>query len=339
MGGGMPARGRPKAELVLSTEERLTLERLANGRKSAQALAVQARIVMACAEGDTNQAVAENLGAGQAMMGKWRRRVVEHRLDGFFDEPRRGAPRTISDDQVEAVAVKTLQRRPKDATHWSTRGMAKEVGFSETTLRRIWRAFSPQPHRAESFKLSTDPLFIEKVRDVIAPYLDPRERAVVLCINEKSQIKAPNRFRSILPMVPGAPGVRSHDDVWHGTTSLFAAFEIATGKVIGSLKARHQAQEFKKFRVQIHQQLPNDLRVHLMLDNYATHKTPEIQRWLLRHPRSHLHFTPTSELWLNMVEPWIRELTTKKIKRGAHTSVKTLEKDIHEWIENPQPYV
>ena len=339
----MAARGRPKAELVLSTEERLTLERLANRRKSAQALAMRARIVMACAEGDTNRAVAERLGVGQAMVGKWRRRFVEDRLDGLFDEARPGAPRTISDDQVEKVIVKTLEEKPKDATHWSTRGMAKEVGLSQTTIRRIWRAFSLQPHRAESFKLSTDPLFIEKVRDVVGLYLDPPERAVVLCVDEKSQIQALNRFQPILPMMPGTPERRSHDYVRHGTTSLFAALDMASGKVIGSLKARHRATEFKKFLIEIDEQVPKDLQVHLVLDNYATHKTPEIGRWLLRHPRFHLHFTPTSGSWLNMVERWFGELTTKKIKRGAHTSVKALEKDIREWIahwnENPRPYV
>lgn len=339
----MAARGRPKAELVLSTEERLTLERLANRRKSAQAMAMRARIVMACAEGDTNRAVAEKLGVSQAMVGKWRRRFVEHRLDGLFDEQRPGAPRTITDDQVEKVIVKTLEEKPEDATHWSTRGMAKEVGLSQTTIRRIWSAFSLQPHRAESFKLSTDPLFIEKVRDVVGLYLDPPERAVVLCVDEKSQIQALNRFQPILPMMPGTPERRSHDYVRHGTTSLFAALDMGSGKVIGSLKARHRATEFKKFLVEIDEQVPKDLEVHLVLDNYATHKTPEIHRWLLRHPRFHLHFTPTSGSWLNMVERWFGELTTKKIKRGAHTSVKALEKDIREWIanwnEDPRPYV
>jgi transposase len=343
MGGEMATRGRPKAKLVLSTEERLTLERLANRRKSAQAMAMRARIVMCCAKGGTNRAVAAELGVSEAMVGKWRRRFVEDRLDGLFDDPRPGAPRTVSDDQVEAVIVKTLEEKPKNATHWSTRSMAGAIGMSATTVGRIWRAFGLQPHRAESFKLSTDPLFVEKVRDMVGLYLDPPERAVVLCVDEKSQIQALNRFQPILPMMPGTPERRSHDYVRHGTTSLFAALDMATGKVIGSLKARHRAIEFKKFLVEIDQQVPKDLEVHLILDNYATHKTPEIQRWLLRHPRFHLHFTPTSGSWLNMVERWFGELTTKKIKRGAHTSVKALEKDIKEWIahwnENPRPYV
>jgi transposase len=345
MGGEMAARGRPKAQLVLSTEERLTLERLANRRKSAQALAMRARIVMCCAkkEGPTNREVAAQLNVSEAMVGKWRRRFVERRLDGLFDEQRSGAPRTITDDQVEEVVVKTLEEKPKDATHWSTRGMAKAMGMSPSTVGRIWRAFGLQPHRAESFKLSTDPLFIEKVRDVVGLYLDPPERAVVLCVDEKSQIQALNRFQPILPMMPGTPERRSHDYVRHGTTSLFAALDMATGKVIGSLKARHRATEFKKFLQEIDEQVPKDLAVHLILDNYATHKTPDIKRWLLRHPRFHLHFTPTSGSWLNMVERWFGELTTKKIKRGAHTNVKALEKDIREWIatwnEDPRPYV
>jgi transposase len=341
----MERKGRPKAELILSTEERLALERLANRRKSAQAMAMRARIVQCCAnkEGPTNREVAAKLGVSEAMVGKWRRRFVEYRLDGLSDDPRPGAPRKIGDDQVEAVIVKTLEDKPKDATHWSTRSMAEQMNLSRSTVNRIWRAFGLQPHRAESFKLSTDPYFVEKVRDVVGLYLDPPERAVVLCVDEKSQIQALNRFQPILPMMPGTPERRSHDYVRHGTTSLFAALDMASGKVIGSLRQHHRATEFNKFLVQIDEQVPKDLDVHLILDNYATHKTPDIKRWLLRHPRFHLHFTPTSGSWLNMVERWFGELTTKKIKRGAHTSVKALEKDIKEWIEqwneNPRPYV
>ena len=294
-------------------------------------------------KGLANREVASKLGVSEAMVGKWRRRFVEHRLDGLSDDPRPGAPRKISDDQVEAVIVKTLEEKPTDATHWSTRSMARQVGMSQTTIGRIWRAFGLQPHRAESFKLSTDPFFIEKVRDVVGLYLDPPERAVVLCVDEKSQIQALNRFQPILPMMPGTPERRSNDYVRHGTTSLFAALDMTSGKVIGSLKQRHRAQEFKSFLVQIDTEVPNELDVHLILDNYATHKTPDIQRWLLRHPRFHLHFTPTSGSWLNMVERWFGELTTKKIKRGAHMSVRALEKDIREWIatwnEDPRPYV
>ena len=336
-------RGRPQAELSLTDEERQALERLARRRKSAQATALRARIILGSASGAPNVAVARDLGVTPATVGKWRRRFLASRLDGLSDEPRPGAPRTISDDRVEAVIVKTLEQKPKDATHWSTRSMARAMGMSQTSISLIWRAFGLQPHRAESFKLSTDPLFVEKVRDVVGLYLDPPERAVVLCVDEKSQIQALNRFQPILPMLLGTPERRSHDYVRHGTTSLFAALEVATGKVIGSLHRRHRASEFKAFLVRIDAEVPEDLAVHLVLDNYATHKTPAIKRWLLRHPRFHLHFTPTSGSWLNLVERWFGELTTKKIKRGAHTSVQGLERDIRGWIatwnENPRPYV
>jgi transposase len=339
----MAQTGRPKAELVLSDEERVVLERLTKRRNSAQAMALRARIILACATGATNLAVADQLGVNPATVGKWRNRFVVDRLQGLFDEDRPGHPRTITDDKVEAVIVKTLEEKPPDATHWSTRSMAKKTGMSQASVSRIWRAFGLQPHRVDSFKLSTDPLFVDKVKDIVGLYLDPPERAVVLCVDEKSQIQALNRYQPILPMMPGTPERRSHDYVRHGTTSLFAALDMATGKVIGSLHHRHRAAEFKKFLVRIDEEVPEDLDVHLILDNYATHKTPDIHRWLLRHPRFHLHFTPTSGSWLNMVERWFGELTTKKIKRGAHTSVRALEKDIREWIalwnENPRPYV
>lgn len=339
----MAVRGRPKAELVLTEEERSVLERLVRRHKSAQALALRARIVLACASGSTNQALADRLGINQATVGKWRRRFVERRLDGLFDEPRPGAKRTITDDMVEAVVVKTLEEAPTNATHWSTRSMAAAMEMSQTSISKIWRTFGLQPHRAETFKLSSDPQFIEKLRDVVGLYLDPPERAVVLCTDEKSQIQALNRFQPILPMMPGTPERRSHDYVRHGTTSLFAALDMASGKVIGSLHRRHRASEFKKFLEHIDAEVPSELDVHLVLDNYATHKTPAIMRWLLRHPRFHLHFTPTSSSWLNVVERWFSELTTKKIKRGAHTSVRTLERDIRDWIacwnEHPKPYV
>jgi transposase len=321
------------------------LERLTLRRKTAQAMALRARIVLACAEEGqpTNADVAARLGVNQATVGKWRRRFVVERLDGLFDDPRPGKPRTVTDDMVEAVVVKTLEEKPKDATHWSTRSLAQATGMSKTTVSRIWNAFELKPHLAESFKLSTDPLFIDKVRDVVALYLDPPERAAVLCVDEKSQIQALNRAQPILPMLPGTPERRSHDYVRHGTTTLFAALDMATGKVIGSLHARHRAAEFKKFLERIDAEVPQDLDVHLILDNYATHKTPAIKRWLLRHPRFHLHFVPTSSSWLNLVERWFGELTTKKIRRGAHRSVRELERDIKDWIEqwneDPRPYV
>jgi len=340
----MARTGRPKADLVLSEDERLTLEQLAKRRKTAQALATRARIVLACAQpGVTNRAVAAQVKVSEAMVGKWRRRFVNERLDGLFDEPRPGPPRTITDDQVEAVIVKTLEEKPTDATHWSTRSMARAMGMSQTSISLIWRAFGLQPHRSESFKLSTDPLFVDKVKDICGLYLDPPERAAVLCVDEKSQIQALNRFAPILPMMPGTPERASHDYVRNGTTSLFAALDMATGKVIGSLHRRHRATEFKKFLQKIDEEIPAHLDVYLILDNYATHKTPEIQRWLLRHPRFHLHFTPTSGSWLNMVERWFAELATKRIKRGSHTSVRALEADIKDWMahwnDNPRPYV
>ena len=339
----MARTGRPKSELVLTDEERLTLERLSTRRKSAQAIALRARIVLACAAGKANRQVANELRITEQTVGKWRRRFVEQRLNGLFDEPRPGHPRTITDDRVEAVVIKTLEEKPANATHWSTRSMATAMGMSQTSISLIWRAFGLQPHRAESFKLSTDPLFVDKVKDIVALYLDPPERAVVLCVDEKSQIQALNRFQPVLPMMPGTPERRSHDYVRHGTTSLFAALDMATGRVIGSLHRRHRAAEFKKFLLAIDTEVPAHLDVHLVLDNYATHKTPDIQRWLLRHSRFHLHFTPTSGSWLNMVERWFAELTTKKIKRGAHMSVRALERDIRDWIatwnEDPRPYV
>lgn len=339
----MARTGRPKPPLVLSDEERLTLERLVKRRKSAQAIALRARIVLACAEGATNQVVAAEVGVTASTVTKWRNRFVEHRMKGLIDEYRSGAPRTVTDEQVEAVIVKTLEEKPNNATHWSTRSMATATGMSQTSISQIWRAFNLQPHRSESFKLSTDPLFVDKVKDIVGLYLDPPERAAVICVDEKSQIQALNRYQPILPMMPATPERRSHDYVRHGTTSLFAALDMTTGKVIGSLHHRHRATEFKKFLQLIDAEVPADLEVHLVLDNYATHKTPDIQRWLLRHPRFELHFTPTSGSWLNMVERWFAELTTKKIKRGSHTSVRALEKDIREWIatwnDDPHPYV
>ena len=337
------ARGRPLTELTLGGEDRDTLTRWVRRPKTAQALAQRARIVLGAAEGRSDSAVAAELGLTARTVGKWRRRFLEQGPDGLLDEPRPGAPRTITDDMVEAVIVKTLEEKPTDATHWSTRSMATEMGMSQGSISRIWRAFGLQPHRSESFELSTDPLFVEKVRDVVGLYLDPPRRAVVLCVDEKSQIQALARFQPILPMLVGTPERRSHDYVRHGTTSLFAALEVASGKVIGSLRRRHRASEFKRFLVQIDAEVPEGLAVHLVLDDYATHKTPAIKHWLLRHPRFQLHFTPTGASWLNLVERCFAELTTKRIKRGAHTSVQGLERDIREWVagwnEDPRPYV
>jgi transposase len=339
----MAERGRPKAPLVLTDEERETLVRWSRRRKSAQSLALRARIVLACAEGKTNKAVAEELRVWPQTVTKWRGRFVRERLEGLSDEPRPGAPRTITDEQVEAVVVATLEELPKDATHWSRALMAKRSGLSKSTVGRIWKAFGLKPHLTDTFKLSTDPQFIEKVRDVVGLYLDPPERALVLCVDEKSQIQALDRSQPVLPMMPGMPERRTHDYVRNGTSSLFAALDVATGRVIGSVHRRHRAVEFKKFLAKLDKQVPAELGVHLVCDNYATHKTDTIQRWLAAHPRFHLHFVPTSSSWLNQVERWFSELTTKLLQRGVHKNVQQLEADIRNWIatwnENPRPFV
>ncbi|MEU7109990.1 IS630 family transposase [Streptomyces stramineus] len=312
-------------------------------RSSAQSLALRSRIVLESADGHAIAEVARRLGVTTDTVRAWRRRFLERRLDGLCDEPRPGVPRKITDADVERVIVKTLEETPKDATHWSTRSMAAATGMSQSAISRIWRAFALQPHRAETFKMSKDPLFIDKVRDVVGLYLDPPERALVLCVDEKSQIQALDRSQPVLPMMPGVPERRSHDYVRAGTTTLFAALDTATGKVIGSLHRRHRAVEFKKFLAKLDKEVPAGLEVHLILDNYVTHKVPAVRKWLLAHPRFHLHFTPTGSSWLNLVERWFAELTTKKLRRGVHRSVQALERDIRAWLadwnEHPRPFV
>ena len=329
--------------IVLTDDERAQLEAWARRRSSAQALALRSRIVLAAAEGPNNTEIAARLGIAVSSVRKWRNRFAEHRLDGLSDEPRPGRPRTISDEQVDAVITKTLESSPRDATHWSTRSMAAEVGLSQTAVSRIWRAFGLQPHRQESFKLSKDPLFVEKVHDVVGLYLNPPERAVVLCVDEKSQIQALDRTAPILPMLPGTPQRATHDYKRAGTSSLYAALDLTTGQVIGKLHSRHRAIEFKQFLRAIDREVPASLDVHIVLDNSSTHKTPAIKKWLLAHPRFVLHFTPTSSSWLNLVERWFSELTTKLLKRGTHRSVRQLNTDIRAWIETwndePKPYV
>lgn len=335
--------GRPKAPLTISPSERKRLNGWTRRRKTAQALALRARIVLLCGSGMQNIDVAEKLGITQQTVGKWRRRFVERRLDGLLDEPRPGTPRKITDEDVERVVVQTLESKPRDATHWSVRSMAKESGISAATVHRIWRAFSLQPHRSETFKLSKDPLFVEKVRDIVGLYLDPPEKALVLCVDEKSQIQALDRTQPLLPMRPGEPERKTHDYMRHGTTSLFAALDVATGEVIGECHRRHRSIEFKKFLNTIDQRVPEEFDVHLVLDNYATHKTPSIRRWLAQRPRFHVHFTPTGASWINLVERWFATLTAKQLRRGTHRSTLQLEAAIKTYIEvsneDPKPFV
>jgi transposase len=329
--------------IELSEVEREQLEGWTRRRMSAQALAQRSRVVLLAAEGLRNTEIADRLSISRAMAAKWRSRFAEYRLDGLLDEPRPGKPRTITDEQVEEVIVKTLESTPREATHWSTRSMAREVGLTQSAVLRIWRAFGLQPHRQETWKLSKDPQFVAKVRDVVGLYLNPPERAAVLCVDEKSQIQALDRSAPILPMLPGVPERATHDYRRAGTSSLYAALDITTGKVIGSLHARHRAIEFKKFLQTLDREVPDELDVHVILDNSSTHKTPAIQKWLAGHPRFVLHFTPTSSSWLNLVERWFAELTSKKLRRGAHRSVHELNSDIRSWIadwnENPRPFV
>jgi transposase len=340
----MAERGRPKAPLTLTDDERQTLERWSRRAKTAQALALRAKIVLACAEGATNKAVAEQLRVWPQTVTKWRGRFVRQRLGGLSDEPRPGRPRTITDTQVEQVITKTLEEPPpRQDTHWSTRSMARQVGLSQTAVSRIWRAFGLKPHLVQTWKLSTDPQFIDKVRDVVGLYLDPPQAALVLCVDEKSQIQALDRTAPSLPILPTTPARRTHDDVRTGTSSLFAALDVASGKVISQVHRRHRHQEFLKFLRTIDGTVPAELDVHLVCDNYATHNTPAIKTWFLRHPRFQLHFTPTYSSWLNLVERWFAELTNRKLRRSAHRTVAELEADLTAWVDawndDPTPFV
>ena len=336
-------RGRPKTQLVLSETEREQLGALTLRRKTAQALALRARIVLSCADGVDNKVVAARQRVTPQTVSKWRARYVEHRLDGLLDAPRPGAPRTIDDARVDAVIAKTLESMPAGATHWSTRSMAREAGLSQTAVSRIWRAFGLQPHRQETFKLSSDPLFVEKVRDIVGLYLDPPMKAMVLCVDEKSQIQALDRTQPLLPLAPGIPERRTHDYARHGTTTLFAALDIATGEVIGQMHRRHRGAEFLQFLRTIEANVPTHMDIHLVMDNYATHKTPTIKAWFARNPRFHVHFTPTSASWLNQVERWFATLTHNYIRRGTHRSTRQLEQAIRQYLElhntDPKPFV
>jgi transposase len=325
--------GRPKAILTVTEDERRQLESLAHRSRTASFVARRARIVLACAEGLSNLAVARRLRVAPATVGTWRQRFIEQRVDGLFDEPRPGSPRQITDEQVEAVIVRTLESTPRGATHWSTRGMAKATGLSAMAISRIWRAFGLQPHRAETFKLSPDPLLIDKVRDIVGLYMAPPEHALVLCVDEKSQIQALDRTAPLLPLRPGQAERGTHDYRRHGTTTLFAALDVKTGKVLGETRARHRAVEFRKFLDLIDANVPAGLDVHLILDNYGTHKAPLVRNWFAKRPRYHLHFTPTYGSWLNLVERWFAGLTTRQLRRGAHQSVAALVRAIREYID------
>ena len=340
----MSSRGSRALEITLDAGEREQLERWARRRRTAAGLATRSRIVLAAADGENNSAIARRLGVGRPTVAKWRARFAGERLAGLLDEPRPGRPRTLGDERVEEVIVRTLETAPPHGgTHWSTRQMAAASGLSQSTVARLWRAFGLQPHRVEHWKLSKDPLFVEKVRDIVGLYLDPPERAVVLCVDEKSQIQALDRSQPILPVLPGVPERASHNYRRHGTSSLFAALDAASGKVIDSLPARHRAIEFKRFLATLEREVPDELEVHLILDNYATHKTPAVRRWLLAHPRFVVHFTPTGASWLNLVERWFAELTARKLRRGVHRSVRELNADIRDWLahwnEDPRPFV
>lgn len=337
--------GRPKAPLILTDDERQKLETWAARPKSTQRLATRSRIVLACAEGLDNKDVAARLHVNTVTVGKWRKRFLDQRLDGLADEPRPGAPRTITDAMVEQVVTKALETKPKAATHWSTRGMAEAVGLSQSAIVRIWNAFGLKPHQSETFKLSTDPYFVEKVRDVVGLYMSPPENAIVLSVDEKSQVQALDRTQPLLPMTPGQAERGTHDYVRNGTTSLFAALNVATGQVLGKCYRRHRQQEFLKFLNEVDAQLEREegVQIHLILDNYGTHKTPAVKRWFERHPEYHIHFTPTSGSWLNQVERFFAAITEKRIRRGVFRSVAALEKAILEYLaahnENPKPFV
>ena len=334
--------GKSAAAIELAASERLELEGLAKRRRTAQGLARRARIILLAASGFENQIIAQRLGASENRVGTWRRRYAAYRLDGLYDEPRPGAPRKIGDEDVAETIRLTLETTPPGATHWSLRSMARAVGYAPSTIHRIWQAFSLQPHRSETFKLSTDPLFVEKVRDIVGLYLSPPQKALVLCVDEKTQIQALDRTQPLLPMRPGQIERRSHDYTRHGTLSLFAALDAATGTIIGKCFPRHRGSEFLKFLREIEDNVPSDLDIHLVMDNYATHKTPANRRWLAKRPRWHVHFTPTSASWINQVERFFADLSEKQIRRGVHRSTRELEQAIQDYIavvnRDPKPF-
>jgi transposase len=337
------AKGRPRINIILNESDQQALAAMLRKRSIGQAIATRAQIVLLCAQGLPDVQVAEQIGVTRATVGTWRKRFIEFGIEGLHDAPRSGAPRTITDEHVEQVIKLTLESKPKDATHWSTRRMAARCGMSQSTITRVWRAFGLKPHLVETFKISSDPFFIEKTKDIVGLYMNPPENAAVFCVDEKSQIQALDRTWPMLPMRPGQVERRTHDYKRHGTTTLFAALNTATGQLLGRCHKRHRSIEFRKFLKEIDKNVPSDLEIHLILDNYATHKTKLIHNWLLKHPRFQLHFIPTSSSWLNMVERWFAELTNKQIKRGCHRSVQELEAAIESYIaltnHAPKPFV
>lgn len=335
--------GRIASQIELTEDEASHLQSLARRRKTAQAISLRAQIILRAAKGMTNIEIAEDLGTSRITVGKWRRRFAELRIDGLFDAPRSGRPRSVTDAKVEEVVTRTLESMPKDATHWSTRSMAEACGLGKSTISRIWQCFGLRPHRTETFTLSTDPLFVDKVRDIVGLYMSPPENAVVFCVDEKSQIQALDRTQPLLPMLPGTPARNTATYSRHGTTTLFAALDVATGQVIGKCHRRHRAKEFIGFLKEIDRNVPDGLDVHIVMDNLSTHKTDSVKRWFARNPRFHTHFTPTYSSWLNLVERWFGLLEQKQIKRGSHRSTRALEKAIKNFIrcnnESPRPFV
>jgi putative transposase len=325
--------GRPKTPIVLSTEDQLQLNAIANSRSMPHGVVTRARIVLMAAEGHNNRIIAEKVSLSPQMVCKWRQRYIEQGLTGLHDELRPGRPRSISDEEVAKVIHKTLKTKPKDATHWTIRSLAKETELTRPTIHRIWKVFGLQPHRQKSFKLSTDPFFVEKVRDIVGLYLNPPDKAMILCVDEKSQIQALNRTQPVLPMGLGYVEGVTHDYIRHGTTTLFAALNIATGEVLTACKRRHRHQEYLDFLKRVDTNVPTDLEIHLIVDNYATHKHPTVKRWLAAHPRYHVHYTPTSASWLNQVEIWFNIITQRAIRRGSFKSVKELVSKINHFVE------
>ena len=337
------SKGPQLRELMLSAQENNQLIEWTRRHKTSQALALRARIILACAQGENNCEVARRLRVYRQTVGKWRSRFLARGLDGLLDEPRPGAPRKHDDAKIEQLIAMTLNERPSEATHWSTRLLARKLKMSQSTVSRVWRAFGLQPHRSETFKLSADPLFIDKVRDIVGLYMNPPTKAMVLCVDEKSQIQALDRTQPLLPLAPGLPERRSHDYVRHGTTTLFAALDVATGNVIGELHRRHRAKEFLAFLRTVDANVPASLSVHLVMDNSSTHKTPAVKGWLARHARFQVHFTPTSSSWLNLVERWFALLSERQIKRGTHRSTLELERAIRQYLDlynnNPKAFI